>query len=265
MHQQRVTARCADGLRILELPAPSAEVLSGVVWGPYETFFTPAFWATRAWIDEPVGRFTDFRLGATLAEEVAACLLGGHGIPAEVGIAAFERLRKAQVLSAPACVADLEGLLAQPLSVNGRVVRYRFAKQKARYVAGSINALAAMESLPETDRDLRDSLLKLPGIGPKTASWITRNWRGSDQVAIIDVHIHRACVAAGVFSANAPVASHYDALEVRFLEFADAIRCRASILDNLIWQTMRKIGHLLPGAPGRLPGGQRSLPLTAAT
>lgn len=34
-------------------------------------------------------------------------------------------------------------------------------------------------------------------IGPKTASWIVRNYRKSDCVAIIDIHIHRAGLLAG--------------------------------------------------------------------
>ena len=50
---------------------------------------------------------------------------------------------------------------------------------------------------------LRDWLLAIPGIGPKTASWIVRNRTGSSAVAIIDVHILRAGTSAGSVQATA--------------------------------------------------------------
>jgi endonuclease III len=46
---------------------------------------------------------------------------------------------------------------------------------------------------------MRQLLLSIEGIGPKTASWIVRNVMGSDDVAIIDIHILRACTGMGVF------------------------------------------------------------------
>ena len=58
------------------------------------------------------GKPPGYRLGRTLAEEFAACLLGGHGIPAPVGIAAYERLRERGILcGAGASEQQLEALL----------------------------------------------------------------------------------------------------------------------------------------------------------
>src|ERR1043165_610487 len=53
--RQKVLATAPDGFRELELPAACEEVLPGVPWGRFDVTFTPAFWATRAWLAEPTG------------------------------------------------------------------------------------------------------------------------------------------------------------------------------------------------------------------
>jgi thermostable 8-oxoguanine DNA glycosylase len=87
--------------------------------------------------------------------------------------------------------------------------------------------------------------MQLPGVGPKTASWIVRNYRGSDEIAIVDIHIARACRAAGLTSARLTPSTDYFAIEDRFLQFASALGVPASYLDHLMWNVMRKIGGLL--------------------
>src|SRR5437588_716410 len=82
-----------EEIAALELPAPTDDVLPSVAWGRYDVLFTPAFWAARVWLLHQDSRFSQFRLGTSLREEAAACVLGGFGIPAEVGVAAFSRLR----------------------------------------------------------------------------------------------------------------------------------------------------------------------------
>lgn len=77
----------------LRLPDPNEEVLPGVKWGHHYATFTPSFWASLAWANKMEDRSENHRLGDTLAEEITACLLGGYGIPAEVGLAAFRRLK----------------------------------------------------------------------------------------------------------------------------------------------------------------------------
>ena len=64
---------------------PTDEVIPGVLWGSPETLFTPAFWLVQYWMREGSLAPRVHCLGQTLEEEVVACLLGGHGIPAEVG------------------------------------------------------------------------------------------------------------------------------------------------------------------------------------
>ncbi|MDO8289232.1 MAG: hypothetical protein Q7T44_08450 [Parvibaculum sp.] len=174
-----------------------------------------------------------------MAEEVAACLLGGHGIPATVGLAAFEKLRNLGAFHNPIIPSEkqIEAWLREPLQIGERKVRYRFAGQKARYLAA---ALPAVHSAPEfsTGRKLRDWLLKLPGIGPKTASWAARNWMDADDVAILDIHIMRIGQAIGLFPRNLTIERHYFDLENQFLQLSQALDVRASELDAVIWYEM---------------------------
>lgn len=128
---QVVRACDNDVWREFLLPPPEDEVLPGIVWGAFDALLTPAFWASQAWLHAPTGRLARYRLGATLRHELAACLLGGYGISAELGLAAFERLRGAELLDGAPAVPDVECALEIPMSVGGRSVRYRFPKQKA--------------------------------------------------------------------------------------------------------------------------------------
>jgi thermostable 8-oxoguanine DNA glycosylase len=81
--------------------------------------------------------------------------------------------------------------------------------------------------------------MAIPGIGPKTASWIVRNWTGTDEVAILDVHVIRAGQLIGLFPKHIRLPRDYSALEARFLEFSHALKVRASLLDAIIWREMR--------------------------
>ncbi|WP_425106627.1 endonuclease III domain-containing protein [Ancylobacter sp.] len=228
------------------LPDPAEAVLPGVAWGRFDEALTPAFWAAQAWMQELAGGEA-FGLGNTLAEEVAACLLGGHGAPAEVGLAAYGRVRQAMRGTAGVNGGAIESMLTTPLKVGDRLVRYRFAKQRSRQLGECLARIADFDEAALDDISLRDALTLLPGIGPKTASWIVRNRRASDEVAILDVHIVRACIHMGIFGAGATPARDYAKLESRFIAFCRAAGTRASLLDALMWRTMRSIGPSLAG------------------
>ncbi|AVH43725.1 hypothetical protein [Agrobacterium tumefaciens] len=223
------------------LPAGVSEVMPGVCWGGPDELFTPAFWKYQSEAQARRNRYRDHKLGETLLEEIAVCLLGGYGIPAEMGMVAFRRLRADGLLGGEASELDILERLAVPFEIEGRQRRYRFASQKASYLSRSLS-MARDFSLQVPERELRQQLLGLPGIGPKTASWVVRNHLDSDEVAIIDVHLHRACVMMNVFDANSDPAKDYFGLEELFLRFAQAIKVRASVLDAVIWDFMRRIG-----------------------
>ena len=237
-----------------DFPPEASKVGKGsLTWGRVEEIGSPAYWCAQAWSWE-MEHPQHYRFGTTLAEEVLACMLGGYGIPAEVGLAAYRRLR----LEMHKCrdqMNDPDRIrthLREPLHVSGRQVRYRFAEQKAIRIAG---ALSMMHRIDDTapDRRLRDELTGLPGIGLKTASWIVRNWRGSDDVCILDVHILRAGRALGIFDARWTIERHYRTMEEAYLAFADGIGARASILDSVMWITTRQLrtAALRPPQPRR--------------
>ena len=230
-----------DGrVRELTLPEPDEYVLPGVRWGAFDELMTPAYWRSQAWQHEALGTYSGFRLGGTLAEEVAACLLGGYGMPAELGLAAYARLRGRGLLVGTPAVCTLENALLEPFQYRDRRRAYRFPRQKARYLAA---CLARLEDLsePAADTGLRDILATMPGVGPKTASWIVRNYRASNAVAIIDIHILRAGQHVGLFEPEWTPHGHYRDLETAFLCFATAICTPAALLDSLVWDQMRRM------------------------
>lgn len=223
----------------VDLPSPLVELLPGVKWGSIDAFPSPAYWAYQVFAKRILGRTINYKLGATLREEVGACLLGGHGIPAAIGLAAYNHLRMLGAFDeTPPDEATLYEWLSQPLHMDGRKVRYRFARQKARYLGAALKRLSQEKAPDETGRALRDWLIDTPGIGYKTASWIARNWLRADDVAILDIHILRAGQFAGVFPANLKVERHYCELEALFLEFSNKLGVRASELDAVIWLEM---------------------------
>lgn len=223
----------------LELPTPDAEVIPGVPWGAIEAFPTPAYWAYQVYARRLQGERINYKLGTTLKEEVGACLLGGHGIPASVGLAAFHHVKQLGAFNdLPPSEEILLEWLREPIQVDGRLVRYRFAKQKARYLAAALQKLASEYPPLGSGRALRDWLLDIPGIGYKTASWVARNWLDADDVAILDIHILRAGLLGKFFEESLTVERHYLELEDQFIQFSKGLGVRASELDALIWLEM---------------------------
>jgi thermostable 8-oxoguanine DNA glycosylase len=257
----------------LELPSSDIEVLPGVRWGSVDAFPTPAYWVYQVFHKRLQGGPPQYKLGRTLAEEVGACLLGGHGIPAAVGIAAFERLRAHGAFACEtASQEQLRQWLQEPLRVGDKAVRYRFAAQKAKYLSASLTALRQHPEF-DTGRALRNWLVTLPGIGLKTASWVARNWLSADDVAILDIHIVRFGQAIGLFPPGMTVERNYLELEELFLEFSRRVDVRASELDAVIWYemansplTVRTLVNTLEDSDvstGKLPSKVRQLPLLA--
>lgn len=241
----------------VDLPPPEAEVLSGVFWGQVEAFPSPAYWAYQVIARRIEARSIKYRLGQTLREEVGACLLGGHGIPARVGLLAFEHLKaKGAFDTNNPDEATLRGWLSEPIEIDGKRIRYRFAAQKARYLAAALERLTVETSPQNSGRELRDWLLGIPGIGYKTASWITRNWLNADDVAILDIHILRAGVLAKFLDSGLTVERHYLELEQQFLAFSNALGVRASELDAVMWWEMMGSPRTVAVALESLPEGK---------
>lgn len=235
---QTVTVHSAALTVTVTLPSATQEVLPGVLWGDVAAFPSPAYWSYRTYAARVEGTPPRYQLGTNLVEEVAACLLGGHGIPASVGLAAFRSLKSKKVFESPPLPVDaIQSLLSEPMDLNGRSVKYRFAAQKARYLNAALEHL--WKEQPPTDpKEVRSWLMEIPGIGYKTASWVVRNWLGSDEVAILDVHLLRVGRAINLFPGHLTVERHYLALEELFLRLSRELGVRASELDAVIWAEM---------------------------
>lgn len=229
--------------KVLEcvFPSPETEVIPGVPWGYADSVFTPAYWALQLRMAD--GDFGPhcFRSGETLLEETVFCLLGGHGISYEMNLATFRHLQASGLLDQPKLdAAEIAACLAQPIALGTRKVKYRFPNRRAQFVQRAHEAFYTSPA-PDDPIELRTWLMELPGIGPKTASWIVRNWLDSDEVAIIDIHLHRAGILAGIFEKWEKVERHYFQMERKFLDFAKALGTKASQLDGLIWAQMREM------------------------
>ncbi|PZQ78230.1 N-glycosylase/DNA lyase [Xylophilus ampelinus] len=241
------------GLQV-ELPPADEEVMPGVVWGAVEAFPTPAYWAYQVLARRITCTTISHRLGSDLVHEVAACLLGGYGVPAEVGLAAYRRLRDSGALCLGTGEEKILSLLAAPLDVGGRPVRYRFAAQKSRCLSLALEVLANEKAPIESGRALRDWLTRLPGVGLKTASWIARNFMDADDVAILDIHIVRAGELGGFLDPSLTVERHYLELEAQFLKFSQHLQVKPSELDSVIWLEMKQS----PRSVSRLLASKRS-------
>lgn len=242
-------AECRQDAGVVTLQAGDVE--RSLVWGESWHLGSAAYWVARCRDAVPPGYRHAF--GRTLAEEVAACILGGHGIPATVGLSAYDMLRSRGFFEPDASPSgdELEAALREPLPVGDRQIRYRFAAQRGQRLAKAL-AMLRHEEPPAEAIALRDWLLRLPGVGPKTASWVVRNHLGSDEVAIIDVHILRAGVIAGVYSPDWNAAQHYPVLEDLFLSWAARGGVSAASLDAIIWADMAHFGrsvYSVLGAP----------------
>ena len=227
--------------RLVRLPPHDAEVMPGVLWGSPEYFNTPAYWAIRCQWEE---QNPDFVTGhRNILREVTFCLLGGFGIKYEINAAAFRRLdQNGFFLADPTRHSEdtVRNWLLEPLNVQGRRIRYRFPNQRARRLARMRKQLNDDRLTGLSAPALRMSLMEVEGIGPKTASWIVRNCLGSDEVAIIDVHLVRACQQMQSFPKELSLPRDYRALEQKFLCFSEALRVRPSVLDAVIWSEVRK-------------------------
>ena len=226
--------------KFIRLPLPEEEVVPGIAWGRGDMVDTPAYWVLRCSADEnPLHGFLSN--SGSLVEEIAFCLLGGFGITAEMNGAVFERLKLQGMfeLENSFTVEHIKQLLLKPVVVGNRERRYRFPNQRAERLHIMRNILSEA-TISDWSRDQAIELLKqIPGIGPKTAAWVIRNHFDCDKVAILDVHVIRACKNLRLFPRDVRLPKDYSLLEAAFINFANAIEIRPAILDAVMWTEMR--------------------------
>lgn len=191
-----------------------------------------------------------------IRQEILFCLLGGYGVPYELAHSAAKVLWRRGVFGAGGRTgARLERLatdllsrpMFEPRKQDGSQRRYRFPKRKAHLIR---RAEEWMRELPgssvraalatcRTEIDRRDALCDCPGIGLKTASWILRNTGLGERLAILDVHVVRAMVGAGVLSGSERFPRDYIKVEGQFLAWCDDLGAEPAAFDLLIWEHQR--------------------------
>lgn len=225
----------------MELPNEKEMVIPGVAWGKVSAFPSVSYWLYSVLSRRIEGTELEYKHGKTLTEEVGACLLGGHAITAEISIAAYEQLKlKGAFDGTPHSESALLEWLTEPIQLSNRTVKYRFARQKAKYIANALQFLHDEEAPVGSGKELRDWLLQIKGVGLKTASWVARNWLDADDVAILDIHIYRAGLLGGFYDDNLTIEKNYLQLEQIFIDLAKAMQVKASELDAVIWYEMQQ-------------------------
>lgn len=83
-----------------DMPPPDAVLTSGIAWGRFDELFTAAYWCGQAWQAGLLGLYGSVNLGRTLAEETAACLLGGLWHARRDGARGIRSLAVARIIGA---------------------------------------------------------------------------------------------------------------------------------------------------------------------
>lgn len=229
-----------------ELPDSEEYVLPGIRWGEHWNLFTPAYWVSQLWMGGlDTQLHSPYKAIGSLTEELVFCMLGGFGITAELANAAFNACRDADLITdLNVSSDDWSVVLRQPIVVGARSVHYRYPNQKAIYLADAMKFMRSGNIATEGGRQLRDSLLQVRGVGPKTAGWVARNFCDSDDVAILDIHIIRAGLLCDLFLPNQKVEKDYFEMEDQYIQLCTALGVRPAVLDCLIWDQMRTVGKL---------------------
>lgn len=211
-----------------------------VEWGRFDAFGTMAYWVNQTVRGGYADQVAAIAHGSDLISETVFCLLGGFGITAESARAACSSVRDLLECRTSPTAEDIEEVLRRPLPDG--MGRYRFPRQRAFRVAEAVARIRSATP-PGAPLELRDYLLSMNGIGPKTAAWIVRNVTGSTDFAIIDVWLVRALVWAGVFRPDWRVERHYERFEAAFLQLAAHGNVPPGALDLCIWEQARRVGH----------------------
>ena len=215
-----------------------ARILSEIDCNEAGRRFTKSYWEVQYLLDDTT--CANYKLGSNLKEEVVACLLGGYGLKAELGLLAFHRIKNLRLICQEASFEDIEDAISAPFRWDGRDIHYRFSGQKAKYIYGFLqrNDIEEMEMM--SGSRLRERLMTVKGIGPKTASWIARNQGNCEDVAIVDIHIYRAGRLAGFVNPRWDMQKDYYKIEESFLDFCHSINALPSKMDSIMWNQMKE-------------------------
>jgi len=187
-------------------------------------------------------------------DELLFCLLGGHGVTFELAQSAVAILKRLDVFDSRWSTMELEMLLSSELVMpqfspprrDGSLRRYRYPRRKASLIARAAAWVASRSPLRETvlaldeDEARRDFLCECPGIGLKTASWLLRNLGLGSSLAVVDIHLLRALMAANRIS-KAVLPRDYRQVEQRFLAWCKELKAPPAAFDLMLWEWQRAL------------------------
>lgn len=205
-----------------------------VPWGRHDKFGTPSYW-----IDQTREGYADADAYGTMGLKEATVwgLLHGSGIKAEVGNAFLDAVMQLLVEDPLPTTKRVEQVLQEPIEGFGR---YRFWRPRGEYISAAVARLEAKPP-PDDPQMFRDYLLKMKGVGPKTAALIESGFKGFDaEVHVNDIWLRRALIPVGIFRSDWNVEHHYDRFEQAFLQFASHGNVPPVALDWCIWSEARE-------------------------
>jgi len=211
-----------------------------VQWGRFDAFGTAAYWVDQTVRGDYANKVELLAQRADLQSETIFCLLGGYGVTAELARAAHEVVMVVLQAQPEPEPRDIETALRRPLP--GDLGRYRFPRQRANRVVEAVRRLSQYPP-PKDPFLLREYLLEVNGIGPKTAAWIIRNVTGTPEVAIIDIWLIRTLTKNGIFRREWRVDRHYERYEAAFRQYAAYGLVSPGALDLCIWEQARRVGR----------------------
>jgi N-glycosylase/DNA lyase len=185
--------------------------------------------------------------------ELIFCLLGGYGVSYELGLSATRRIVTLKPLSNAWAASDLgqrveyELGLAQfePRRADGSLRRYRFPHERARRVVAAIEWVRKLDvslygylSSFDCEYARREALIRCPGIGLKSASWLLRNLGLAHNLAVLDIHVTRAIITAGRI-AEVSLPRDYVAVEREYIRWCEEIHAAPAAFDLMLWECQR--------------------------
>ena len=212
----------------------------------FGTLYTDAFWKLQyeIYMEEASPDSLTQEKDYGFIDEIVACLLGGYGLKAEVGWAAYKKLKYHNLIRRGVVSEEVAAILSEPLNIGGKWIHYRFPLQKSKYISDFL-CRDDLDVIPiNDDLSFRAWLLTINGIGPKTASWITRNYLHSDRVAIIDIHLYRAGILTGFINPRLNIHKDYFEIERCFLDYCESLQVRPSIMDMVMWLNMKNTNRI---------------------
>jgi N-glycosylase/DNA lyase len=190
--------------------------------------------------------------------EISSCVLSSQ-VPYPIAAAAADELsRSGKLLSARSdkltLATELEHSLLKPLTLNGRMQRYRFPTARSRQLAelrclissefGTLKKLVKQEEATV----LREWLVRnAPGLGPKQSSMFLRNIGLSYDFAILDRHVLTYMVSRDLCTGSATFVSRltdYYRHEQTLRDHASVLGFSVGLLDWAIWIVMRAVNGI---------------------